>query len=116
VNARFALAAALGALAGVVLTLALGGGRSAHVDTITVPASPREDTRLAARVQVPPLTGLSLSAAEGRLRQAGLSVEVEGAGVVELALSRAWVVDQQYPPAGTVVLVGSAVQVIVLRR
>jgi len=116
VNARLALVAALGALAGVAVTLALGGGRSAHVNTITVPAAPPEDTRLAAQVQVPPLTGLSLSAAEGRLRGAGLAVEVVGAGVIELSISRGWLVTDQYPRAGTVVAVGSAVQAVVRRR
>ena len=115
-SARYALAAGLGALAGVVITLALGGGRSAHVNTITVPATPPQDTRLAAQVQVPPLTGLSLSGAEVRLRGAGLSVEVEGAGLIELSLTRRWVVTDQYPRAGTVVPVGSAVQAVVRRR
>ena len=49
------LAAALAALAGVLITLALGGGDSSEVRTVTVTTHPPPDATLVAKTAVPNL-------------------------------------------------------------
>ena len=110
-----ALAASLGALAGVLATLALGGGASSRVVTITVPAPPPEDTRLVARTAVPDVVGYPLGSARRRLRSDGLLVEVMGAPLLHRLLRLPMTVTRQDPPAGAVVEVGSTVQLRVRR-
>jgi hypothetical protein len=111
-----ALALSVGALAGVALTLALGGGRSAHVTTITVPPPAPEDTSLAAKGPVPAVVGRPVREARRRLARSGFLVEVRGAGRLALLLSRGWTVTAQVPRAGTVAPTGSTVRLVVARR
>lgn len=112
-----ALAASLGGLAGVLATIALGGGRSAHVETITVPARADEETGLVSKAQVPPLMGLPLSDARDRLHRVGFLVEVDGADLRDLLLPGGrWAVATQYPAPGTVKATGSTVRLTLRRR
>lgn len=105
-----ALAASLGALTGVLATLALGGGSSTHIETVTVPAAPAPDTGLVSRGPVPRLVGVPLDAARDRLRDAGLLVEVDGAGFGDLLIGRGLEVIAQDPPGGAVLPTGSTVR------
>ena len=111
-----ALAASLGGLAGVLATLALGGGATNRVVTITVPAEPPEDTRLVARTAVPDVVGYPLGTARTRLRTDGFLVEVVGAGLVDRLLRRPLTVTEQDPRGGVVREVGSTVHLRVRRR
>jgi PASTA domain len=104
------LAASLGALAGVVATLVLGGGTSARIETITVPAKPPEDTALVSRAPVPAVAAQRLDRAKARLRDAGFLVEVEGGGLFGVLLDRNWRVTGQDPAAGVSLPVGSTVR------
>jgi hypothetical protein len=111
-----ALASSLGGLAGVLATLALGGGATNRVVTITVPAEPPEDTRLVARTAVPDVIGDPLGTARRRLRGDGFLVEVVGAGLLDRLFRRPLTVTRQDPRAGAVLEVGATVYLRVRRR
>ena len=100
----------------MLATLALGGGTSAHIETITVPAAPLEDTSLVSRAAVPRLVGLPLNAARRRARGAGFLVEVEGTGVLDLVLARRRPVSRQEPRPGVVRPIGSTIHLEVAPR
>lgn len=104
-----AMAASLGALAGVLTTLVLGGGTSAQIETITVPAPPAPDTGLVSRGRVPRVVGVPLDAARDRLRDAGFLVDVQGASLGDLLLGRGLRVIAQDPQGGGVERTGSTV-------
>jgi hypothetical protein len=111
-----ALAASLAALAGVLLTLALGGGASRKVDTITVETARPEDFALVARTAVPAVVGEPLDTARDRIEDAGFLVDVDGAGLAGLLLRRGWRVTGQVPAGGVVLTTGSTVHLTVARR
>jgi hypothetical protein len=111
-----ALAASLAGLAGVLLTLALGGGPVRQVETITVQTARAEDFALVARTAVPRVVREPLGTATDRLQDAGFLVDVDGAGLVGLLLGRGWTVVAQTPGGGVVVPTGSTVHLIVARR
>ena len=111
-----ALAASFGGLAGVLATLALGGGATTHIETVTVPAAPDEDMSLVSRTAVPRLVGVPLDDARDRLRDAGFLVEVDGARPTDLVLGRGLTVIDQDPAGGTVLTTGSTVRVRVRPR
>jgi len=111
-----ALAAASGALAGVLLTLALGGGTSNDVTTVTLPARPPEDATLVAKTAVPAVVGERLDVAKDRVRRAGFIVEVEGGGILGVLRERNWEVTSQDPVGGQVLQTGSTVRVRIERR
>lgn len=110
-----ALAASLAGLAGVLLTLALGGGPVRQVETITVQTARAEDFALVARTAVPRVVGESLGTATDRLQDAGFLVDVDGPGLVGLLLGRRWKVVAQTPGGGVVVPTGSTVHLTVTR-
>ncbi|MFL5821455.1 MAG: PASTA domain-containing protein [Solirubrobacteraceae bacterium] len=111
-----ALAASLAGLAGVLLTLALGGGPVREVETITVQTARPEDFALVARTAVPSVVGQPLVAARDRLEDAGFLVDVDGAGLVGLVLDRGWRVVAQTPRGRVVVPTGSTVHLTVARH
>jgi len=111
-----ALAASLGALAGVLATLALGGGASNDVTTVTVAPRPPEDATLVAKTAVPAVSGERLDVAKDRVRRAGFLVELEGGGVLGVVRDRNWEVTSQDPVAGQVLQTGSTVRLRIERR
>lgn len=111
-----AVALGLGALAGVLAAVVLGGGRSARVTTITVPPPIREDTTLAAQTPVPSVVGAPLTVARDRLARAGFLTRVQGAGPIQRLFRGGWTVSAQVPRAGTVRPTASTVKVVVFRR
>jgi PASTA domain len=111
-----ALAASLAGLAGVLLTLALGGGPVRQVETITVQTARAEDFALVARTAVPDVVGQPLGAATDRLQDAGFLVDVDGAGLIGLLVGRRWKVVAQTPGGGVVVPTGATGHLTVARR
>ena len=100
----------------MLLTLALGGGPVREVETITVQTARAEDFALVARTAVPGVVGQPLGAATDRLQDAGFLVDVDGAGLIGLLLSRRWRVFSQAPAGGVVAPTGSTVHLTVARR
>jgi hypothetical protein len=111
-----ALTAALGALAGVLVTLALGGGASSQVQTVTVVTPPPTDALIVAQTAVPRVVGERLDVAKRRVGRAGFLAEVEGGGIAALLHDRRWRVAGQSPRAGKPIQTGSPVHLRVTRR
>jgi hypothetical protein len=110
------LAAALAALAGVLITLALGGGGSNQVRTVTVTTHPPPDATLVAKTAVPNVVGERLDVAKDRVRRTGFIVLVEGGGLLGVIRDRNWQVESQDPVGGQVLQTGSTVHLRVERR
>jgi hypothetical protein len=110
------LAAALAALAGVLITLALGGGGSNDVRTVTVTTHPPPDATIVAKTAVPNVVGERLDVAKDRVRRTGFIVLVEGGGVLGVIRDRNWQVESQDPVGGQVLQTGSTVHLRVERR
>jgi hypothetical protein len=111
-----ALAAAAGALAGVLATLALGGGDSTDVRSVTVTTRSDPGQALIAKAPVPRVVGERLDLAKDRVRRVGLVAEVEGGGLVAVVRAQRWRVTGQDPGAGRVAEVGSTVRLRVEQR
>jgi len=111
-----ALAASLAGLAGVLLTVARGGGPVRQVETITVQTARAEDFALVSRTAVPRVVGQPLGTATDRLQDAGFLVDVDGAGLIGLLLGRRWRVVAQTPGGGVAVPTGSTVHLTVAGR
>jgi hypothetical protein len=111
-----ALAAALAALAGVLVTLALGGGRSDTIRTVTVTTHPLPDATLIAKTAVPGVVGERLDVAKDRVRRTGFIAVVEGGGILGVLRDRNWQVQSQDPVGGKVLETGSTVRLRVERR
>jgi hypothetical protein len=111
-----ALAAALAALAGVLVTVALGGGRSDTVRTVTVVTHPPPQATLIAKTAVPGVVGERLDVAKDRVRRAGFIALVEGGGILGVLRDRNWQVQSQDPVGGQVLQTGSTVHLRVERR
>lgn len=107
------LAASLGALLGVVATLALGGGSSARIETITVPATAPPEPALFSRTPIPAVVGRPLSVARSELESAGFLVQVAGASFPSLLLRGGWTVRAQSPAAGVVAPTGKTIVLVV---
>jgi hypothetical protein len=110
-----ALAGALGALAGVLIALALGGGSSTDIRTITVKPKPPPDATLVAKTAVPNAVGMRLDIAKDTVQRAGFTVKVEGGGVLGVIRERNWMVTSQDPVAGQLLQVGSTVHLRIER-
>jgi hypothetical protein len=111
-----ALAAALAALAGVLVTVALGGGSSDTVRTVTVVTHPPPQATLIAKTAVPGVVGERLDVAKDRVRRAGFIALVEGGGILGVLRDRNWQVASQDPVGGQVLQTGSTVHLRVERR
>jgi hypothetical protein len=111
-----ALAAALAALAGVLITVALGGGQSDTVRTVTVVTHPPPQATLIAKTAVPGVVGERLDVAKDRVRRAGFIALVEGGGILGVLRDRNWQVESQDPVGGQVLQTGSTVHLRVERR
>lgn len=111
-----ALAAALAALAGVLITLALGGGHSDTIRTVTVTTHPPPDATLIAKTAVPSVVGERLDVAKDRVRRTGFIALVEGGGILGVLRDRNWQVESQDPVGGKVLETGSTVHLRVERR
>jgi hypothetical protein len=111
-----AVAAALAALAGVLVTLVLGGGRSDTVHTVTVVTHPPPEATLIAKTAVPKVLGERLDVAKDRVRAAGFIAMVEGGGLLGVIRDRNWQVLSQDPVGGKSLQLGSTVRLIVERR
>lgn len=111
-----ALAAALAGLAGVLVTIALGGGHSDTVRTVTVVTHPPPEASLVAKTAVPRVVGERLDVAKARVRRTGFIASVEGGGLLALLRDRGWRVAGQDPEAGQVKQTGSTVHLRVERR
>jgi hypothetical protein len=103
-------------LAGVFTALALGGGESAEVRTVTVHTRPPAGAKLIAKTAVPGVVGERLDVAKSRVRRAGLVVEVQGGGILAILRQRKWEVSGQDPVGGQVLQTGSTVRLRVQRR
>ncbi|MDQ6914509.1 MAG: PASTA domain-containing protein [Actinomycetota bacterium] len=111
-----ALAAALAALAGVLITVALGGGHSDTVRTVTVVTHPPPEATLIAKTAVPNVVGERLDVAKDRVRRASFIASVEGGGILGVLRDRNWQVRSQDPVGGQVLQTGSTVRLRVERR
>jgi hypothetical protein len=111
-----ALAVALAALAGVLITLALGGGGSDRVRTVTVATHPQPDSTVIAKAAVPNVVGERLDLAKERVRRTGFLALVDGGGLLAVLRDRSWQVRSQDPEAGHSEEVGSTVRLRVERR
>jgi hypothetical protein len=111
-----ALAASLGALAGVLAALAFGGGESTEVRTITVTTRGDPGQTLIAKGPVPSLVGRRLDAATEAVRSAGFVAVVEGGGIAGVLRRSQWRVAGQEPAPGHPAELGSAVRLRVQRR
>jgi hypothetical protein len=111
-----ALVAALAALAGVLITLALGGGGSDEVRTVTVATHPPPDATIIAKTAVPDVVGERLDVAKDRVRRTGFIVLVEGGGILGVIRDRNWEVTSQDPVGGQSEQTGSTVHLRVERR
>jgi hypothetical protein len=110
---NYALVAAAGFLAGVVLVAALGGP-AAKVRTVTAPApavSAPTTTggRVEASTTVPDVIGDRLDIAKQRVRRAGFVVHQSGGGLLGVIRDHDWAVVASDPTAGTSLQLGSTV-------
>lgn len=111
---NYALVAAAGFLAGIVLVAALGGP-STQVRTVTVrPATTQAGTtttggRIVASTTVPDVIGDRLDIAKQRVRRAGFVVDQSGGGLLGVLRDHNWQVVAEDPTAGTSLQLGSTV-------
>jgi PASTA domain len=112
-----ALGAAAAFLIGVLLVVALGGGRHTvtRTKTVTVPATITGGGTVIVSTRVPALVGQRLDIAKTRLKRARFDVAVRGGGILGILRDHNWVVVSQDPAAGTLLEVGSTVHVDVSR-
>jgi PASTA domain len=111
-----ALAASGGALAGVLATLALGGGDSTEVRSVTVTTRADPGRMLIAKTAVPNVVGEPLDTAKDRVRRVGFIAEVQGGGILGVVRERNWTVTGQDPGSGRVLEVGDTVRLRVQPR
>jgi len=112
------LAAGTGALLGVILALALGGGGARKVATFTRTVSPRSTAtgiRLISTASVPRVAGQRLDRARGALAAAGFVVRFAGAGGPGTTAEAQWQVTAQDPKAGRSRPVGTVVRLRITR-
>jgi PASTA domain len=109
---NYALVAAAGFLAGIVLIAALGGPAT-KVRTVTVPAPGAGTTttggRIVASTTVPDVIGDRLDIAKQRVRRAGFVVRQSGGGLLGVIRDHDWQVVASDPTAGTSLQLGSTV-------
>lgn len=107
----YALTAAAGFLAGIVLVAALGGPAS-KVRTVTAPAPGATTTtggRIVASTTVPDVIGDRLDIAKQRVRRAGFVAHQSGGGLLGVIRDHDWQVVAVDPTAGTSLQLGSTV-------
>jgi beta-lactam-binding protein with PASTA domain len=108
---KIALGAGVGFLCGVLLivVLALSGG-----EDVGTPATTAR-TATVARFPVPDVVGLRLDVARDRIEDDGFAVERSGGGLFGVVVESNWQVESQSPPAGTQLVRGAAVELLVDR-
>ena len=117
---RIALGLACGFLAGVLLVVAIGGGKGdtktvARTITVVSPTLTNGGTVIV-KAPVPPLVGERLDTAKDRIRRAGFDADVEGGGLFGIIDESNWEVVTQDPGPGVMLEQGSSVHVRVEKR
>jgi hypothetical protein len=111
-----AVAGGVGALAGVLAALALGGGESVDVRTVTVTTRQAPESALVAEAIVPAVVGARLDVARARVRRAGFVAVVEGAGILGVLHPSTFTVTGQDPRPGGAHELGKSVHLRVHER
>lgn len=112
------VAAGCGALAGVILALALNGGGAREVATFTRTVSPRTTStgiRLISTASVPEVVGSRLDRARATLGAAGFGAVIEGSAPPAAPDEPRWVVSAENPKGGRSKPVGTVVRLRIVR-